>query len=137
MDSVDYQNTFIAIADDCPVGSGEVPKPGSVAGMQHEMLAEHPYEFTSGDVIFDVWADRKGIAAEDRADERAAFYAKNQACLRASPLGKRHGWGVHANPEGKVAIYALGSPEYEALLGGTAPDGTPVTVKKALRTKRA
>ena len=35
--------------------------------------------------------------------------------MRASPLGKTYGWGVHANDESKVAIYGKGSKEYKKL----------------------
>jgi Family of unknown function (DUF6157) len=60
-------------------------------------------------------AEKKQIEPEDLEDAPTMFFSKGQACLRASPLGKTHGWGVRANAESKVAIYAHGSKEYQAL----------------------
>lgn len=113
--STNYFDTFIAVADDCPIDSAEVPAPKNgaptVASLQFDMLADHPYEFTSDDVIFTVYARRNDV--KDTPEARAAFFAKGQACLRASPLTKRYGWGVHSNAEGKIAIVPLGSADYK------------------------
>ena len=46
------------------------------------------------------------------------------------------GWGVHADGNGRLAVYPVGTPEYEALAAGTAPGGTPVTVLSAMRSAR-
>jgi Family of unknown function (DUF6157) len=46
---------------------------------------------------------------------RAVFFSKGQACLRASPLVKQYGWGVHHDAKGRVALIAAESPEYAAL----------------------
>lgn len=139
LESVDYTDTFIALAPDA---SGETSVPQArggkptVASATFEMISEAPYEHTSGDVIFTVWADRQGIAEADRDAERAKYYSVGRPCLRASDLGKRYGWGVHADDKGRLALYAAGSPEYEALEGGTAPDGSAVKVIRAMRTSR-
>lgn len=112
--STNYFNTFIEVADDCPIDTAQVPAPKNgtptVASLQFEMLADHPYEYTSDDVIFTVHARRNNI--EDTPEARTAFFAKGQACLRASPLTKRYGWGVHSNADGRIAIVPLGSAEY-------------------------
>ena len=94
------------------------------------------YRYTSDDVIFTVWADRKGIAEADRPAARIKFFAKGQPCLRSSDLGKRYGWGVHADAESRVAIFALESEEYGRLAEGIAPDGSDVVVKRAMRSSR-
>ena len=52
------------------------------------MLHEHPYEYTSDDVLFAVHATRKGYAEEDLAERRELFFSKGQPCFRASPLTK-------------------------------------------------
>ena len=101
------------------------------------MIAEHPYRYTSDDVIFTVWADRNGISEADRPAARAKFFSKGQPCLRSSDLGKRYGWGVHADGEGRVAIFSLESEEYRRLEAVSAPDGSDVTVKRAMRSSRA
>ncbi len=140
MDSVDYTNTFITVAPDSAADAGSTPPPKenpTVAERTHAMIADAPYVHTSGDVIFTVWADRRGIAEAERPAARAEFFSKGQACLRSSDLGKRYGWGVHSDAEGRVAIYGIDSAEYAAFARGTSPiDGTEVTVRPAMRSKR-
>ena len=110
MESVDYQDTFIAVAPDCAAAAGTVPQPragkATVASATFEMIANNPYAFRSSDVIFTVWADRRDIPAADRRQAWAEFYAKGQPCLRGSDLGKRYGWGIHADDDGRLALYA-------------------------------
>lgn len=103
-------DTFTAVAPDCPVTTAEVPPERatpSVARIQYEMLAGHPYEHTSDDVVFASNGARRGI-------DRDTFFSKGQPCLRASPLVKRYGWGVHHDAEGRVALVPVESAEYEA-----------------------
>lgn len=69
----------------------------------------------SDELLFEVHARRKGVPAPDRAAEREVFFAKAQACLRASPLVKQYGWGLHHDAEGKVAAYGVGRAEYDEL----------------------
>lgn len=135
MHTTNYYNTFIEIADDCPLAQGEVPPvkgdKKSVANQHFDMIVQHPYQFTSDDVIFGTYAERNGIIGNTE-HEKELFFSKGQACLRASPLGKRYGWGIHHNEEGKVAIYAAGTPEYEQMLHNPA-----LKRVKAMRSKKA
>jgi Family of unknown function (DUF6157) len=78
-------------------------------------LLSSPYTFSSDDLLFEVHVQRNGIAAADRERERAAFFAKAQACLRASPLVKQYGWGLHHDKNGKVAAYAMETEAYRTL----------------------
>ena len=81
---------------DSTATAGTTPtKAGSIAQIQHELLTRQPYHYTSDDLLFEVHALRQGIAAKDRKPAREAFFAKPQACLRASPLVKQFGWGLH------------------------------------------
>jgi hypothetical protein len=134
--STNYTGTFIQVADDCPTEAAEMPPVGgkapTVAALQHALISQHPYELTSDDVLFEVHASRQGIPAEERAGAREAFFAKDQACLRSSPLGKRYGWGIHHDTDSRVALVPLGSDEYRVL----AADPT-VKQLKAMRSKRA
>jgi hypothetical protein len=137
--TTNYTDTFIAVAPDCDVAGGiEPPERAtpSVAGMTFRMIAGEPYRFTSDDVIFGVWADRRGIPEAERAAAREVFFSKGQACLRASDLGKRYGWGVHSDAEGRVALVGVETPEYEVFASGRAPVGTPVEVTQAMRSRR-
>ncbi len=141
MSTTNYIDTFIAVAPDCKAGCGtsppERPTP-SVAQMTYRMIHDHPYRYTSDEVIFGVWADRRGIAECERAQAREEFFSKGQACLRASDLGKRYGWGVHHDSEGRVALYGAESAEYEAFAAGAHPgsSGEPVAVTHAMRARR-
>ena len=136
MGTTNYASTFIQIADDCPVDEAEAPpesaKGPTIASLQHALIAAHPYEYTSDDVLFETYAVRNAVPAEERDAARAAFFAKDQACLRASPLGKRWGWGIHSDEEARVALVPLGSDEYEEKAGDES-----LTQLKAMRSKRA
>ena len=135
MHTTNYFDTFIAVAEDTSaVGPVEPPLRAtpSVADLTYRMIAENPYRFTSDDVIFEVWADRRALSADQRAAARAEFFAKGQPCLRSSDLGKRYGWGVLSDAEGRVALVPLGTDEYARLAAGE--DGVKVT--RAMRSKR-
>ncbi len=143
VEPVDYVDTFIAVAEDCPAEAGTAPPPGrgdpSVAARTYQLIAAAPYRLTSGDVLFTVHADRAGIPEAERAAARREFYARSQACLRSSPLGKRYGWGIHADGQGRVALVARESPEYAEFVEGrrTTSSGEPVRVVRAMRNARA
>ncbi|WP_316832839.1 DUF6157 family protein [Pedobacter aquatilis] len=117
--STNYQDTFIKVAEDSPAIKGESPpmkgENKTVASMQFELISAHPYRYTSDDVLFQVYADRNDLLPQDYDEARKIFFSKGQACLRASPLTKRYGWGIHHDKTGKIALYGLESPEYEKL----------------------
>ena len=115
--TTNYINTFIEVADDCPTDHCEIPKPKgnnkTVAEMQFELLVKNPYQFTSDDILFQVFADRNDLATAEHKIARAQFFSKGQPCLRTSPLTKRYGFGVHFDKEGKVAIFGRETEAYE------------------------
>ena len=118
--TTNYTSTFIAVADDCPTTNTEIPPlkldAKTVANLQFEMVSKNPYKFTSDDILFQVFADRNGLAAIEYKAARIQFFSKGQPCFRASSLTKRYGWGVHYNNESKMAIYGVESVEYENFL---------------------
>ncbi|WP_420174766.1 DUF6157 family protein [Luteococcus sp. OSA5] len=136
MSSTNYTNTFIAVAEDCPATTGEIPKVTAkgptIASLQYQLLADHPYELTSDDLLFAVHTRRQAIPQEQWAQARKDFFAKAQACLRSSPLGKRYGWGLHHDAEGRVALVAVGSARYEELVADAH-----LTQTRAMRSRRA
>jgi hypothetical protein len=137
MHTTNYRNTFIEIADDCPTGAAEIPphregKPATIARLHFDLVTDAPYRHTSDDVIFTTHATRAGIPDDDLAAARERFFSKGQACLRASPLAKRYGWGIHHDAEGRVALVPAGSQEYERLAADPH-----VTHLKAMRSRRA
>ena len=136
MHTTNYINTFIAVAEDSPAESAVVPESKgdkkTVAQLQLEAITKAPYTLTSDDVLFGVHAERAGIPATAREAAREEFFSKGQPCFRASPLTKRYGWGLHSNAEGKVALYAVESPEYRALLADES-----LKQLRAMRSKKA
>ena len=136
MGSTNYTNAFIEVAPDCAATTGEVPPEPkaapTVASLQHELVASNPYAYTSDDLIFAVHATHKDVPADQRDAERDAFFAKNQACLRASPLAKRYGWGIHHDAESRIALVPVDSDRYRELAAD--PSLKHLT---AMRSKRA
>jgi len=131
--SVNYTNCFIMVSAGCKAEFGTAPtKAGTVAALQYEMLAASPYRHTSEDVIFGAYEARNLPDTADLGAERAAFFAKPQACLRASPLVKTYGWGLHHDAMGRVALAAVESPVYAAFL---EQDGLDIVA--GMRSKRA
>lgn len=135
MTSTNYFNTLILVAEDCPVLEAEMPpvvgNKMTVAHMQFDMVYGHPYQYNSDEVLYSVWARRKGIAEDEWEEQRAAFFSKGQPCFRASPLTKRYGWGVHSDTEGRIALYAVESEAYQKLENDAAVKKT-----RAMRSKR-
>lgn len=122
--TTNYFDTFIAIADDSLVSHGALPRQKedqqTIAAMQLELIAKKPYALTSDDVLFKVFAKRNHITEEEEKDAREVFFSKGQACFRASPLTKKHGFGIHANHEGKLAVYGVETDEYQKLVHNPA-----------------
>jgi hypothetical protein len=127
--STNYQRTLITVAPDTHATKGMVvtSERPTIASLMYAKLCQRPYEFTSDDVIYAVYAERNGAGALPRE----AFFAKPQACFRASDLCKRLGWGVHANEHGKISIVGMDSSQYLALMADS-------TVRKvaAMRSKK-
>ncbi|UYQ92656.1 DUF6157 family protein [Chitinophaga horti] len=118
--TTNYQNTFITVADDCRATQGEVPPvkgdDKTIANLQFDLLYDHPYKYTSDDIVFHCYAAKNKIPKAEQPAAREQFFSKGQPCLRTSPLSKRYGFGTHHNEEGKVALYAMESPEYAKLM---------------------
>src|SRR3954463_1479595 len=131
-----YRDTFILIAEDCPVRAGVVPTARSEAKtvpvLQYELLTQHPYGLTQDDLLFAVHTRHKAIpeamlATEGEEAIRAAFFAKRHPCLRASALPKRYGCGAHYDAQGRIALYAMESDDYRRLSRGG--EGAPALVR--------
>jgi hypothetical protein len=133
--TTNYADTFIAIADDSPATQGEIPPvkgdTRTVANIQYDMISKHPYKYTSDDVLFLVYAERNDLTKSEFAKAREQFFSKGQPCLRASPLTKRYGWGVHCNKDGKVALVGCETKEYKKLLADKI-----LSIVKAMKSKR-
>ena len=109
-----------------------------MASLQYEMLAAHPHVHTQEDILFQTWLQRQELPKQPSANElarlRAEFFAKPQACLRASPLPKKYGFGIVFDKEGKAALCPMESPEYQPLAAGKVGE---MKLVKAMRSQRA
>lgn len=134
--TTNYINTFIEVAEDCPAAFGEMPPAKgdarSIANIQFQIIGKHPYEFTSDEVLFKVFAERNDLTADEYEQARKELFSKGQACMRSSPLAKRYGWGIHSNAEGKIALFGIESDEYKKLVNDES-----LKIVKAMRSKKA
>jgi hypothetical protein len=133
--TTNYENTFIAIAEDSTAINGIVPPlkgdSKTAANIQYELLSKNPYRFTSDDVLFQVYAERKELTEAEMEEARKEFFSKGQACFRASPLTKRYGWGIHNDQNGRIALYGCGTEAYEKLI-----NDKNIKVVKAMRSSK-
>lgn len=138
---LNYYETFIRVADDCPVSSAVPPPPKrgegkSIPQLEYELLADRPYTLTQEEVLFTVHLLRQGLSPDDpalpRETLRREFFSKSRACLRASMLPKKYGWGLHFDAAGRIALVPMESADYAAFLRGARP----ATVLAAMRNKR-
>jgi uncharacterized protein DUF6157 len=134
--SMNYYDTLIEVADDCPAMEAQVPQATGAkktkAVVEYELLAKHPYKYTEEDIAFETYAVLHDIPKAIWITERKKFLSKGHPHLRVSALAKRYGWGIHNNAKGKIALVAVESPEYKHLLNDRR-----ITKIKAFRSKRA
>ena len=147
-----YRNTFISVAEDCRACTGQAPpartKP-TVAGVQHAMLTARPGHYTQEEVLLasspevrapcatssdvdDPPTSLEHLPPEELQQLMAEYFASPRACLRASPLPKTYGWGLHHDEAGRITAHAVDSPEYARLSSDPS-----LTQLKAMRSRRA
>ncbi|MCU7616460.1 DUF6157 family protein [Chryseobacterium sp. PBS4-4] len=132
--TTNYINTFIEVAEDCPVSISQIPsekKEKTIANLQYEFLIKSPYQYTSDDLIFQCYKIKNEISESEKDSERDKFFSKGQPCLRCSALAKRYGFGFHHNEEGKVALIPIENKEYQYFLMNDS-----IKKVKAMRSKR-
>lgn len=141
--TTNYMNTLITIAPDSTATVGVEPpykaENPSIAWRTWHMISANPYRYTSDDVIFTVYADRNAVDEADRPAARQRFFSKGQPCLRSSDLGKKYGWGIHADADSRIALFGVESSEYAAFVEGVArtESGEPVTTRPTMRSSRS
>lgn len=112
---------FIEIAPDCPTRTALVPEgkgaKRTVASIEYELLSGKPYGYKLEELKFATHVRHKQIPpAEVEAHRKQLwdeYFAKPYACMRASPLTKKYGWGAHYDENGKIAIYPVEGGEYK------------------------
>ena len=133
---MNYNDTLIEVADDCPATEAQVPQTRggkkTKAVVEYELLVKHPYTYTEEDIAFEVYAVLLDIPKGKRPTERKKFLSKGHPHLRVSALAKRYGWGIHNDADGKVALLAVESPEYKRLMND--PRTTKVKAFRSTRT---
>jgi Family of unknown function (DUF6157) len=133
---MNYHDTLIEVADDCPATEAQVPQARggkkTKAVIEYELLVKHPYAYTEEEIAFQVYAVLHDIPKASQPKEREEFLGKGHPHLRVSALAKRYGWGMHNNAEGRIALVAVESPKYKRLLGDPR-----ITKIKAFRSTRA
>lgn len=130
-----YYDTLILIADDCPTRESQVPvskrNKKTLAEIEYALLDEKPGYYTHDELQFEAHMIHKEIPEANREKEKEYFFAKNRACMRASALPKRYGWGIYFDEKGRAELIAVGSERYRLL------ERTDTIQKvKAMRSKR-
>lgn len=133
--TTNYNNTLIEVAEDTKASHGTPPPEKNdkvtIANMQYEIIKNHPYHFTSDDIIFQIYADRNDLTKPEYPHAREQFFSKGQACLRTSPLAKNYGFGIHCDGNGRVALVAMETEKYQTFL-----DDPKIQKVKAMRSAR-
>jgi hypothetical protein len=110
MENVDYTDTFIAVAPDMTATSGgrsgaaAAGTDRGVGDLRTGYAEPVPAPVVRGD-LHRLGGSTKGIPAEERDAAWGDFFAKPRACLRSSDLGKRFGWGLHADALSAASRY--------------------------------
>jgi hypothetical protein len=117
--STNYFNTFIEVSEDTKAERGSQPPSKinkTVAAMQYEYIAHNPYQFSSDEVLFQIFAIRNKITKAAFEEAKVSFFSKGQPCFRTSALTKSYGFGIHYNDKGKMALYGMETKSYQQFL---------------------
>ena len=113
--STNYFDTFIEVAPDTKVSCGTPPpskEKKTVAQLPYELIGNNPYQFSSDDILFQVYADKHDLKESEYKQAREQLFSKGQPCMRTSPLAKTYGYGIHSDSDGKIALYGMETREY-------------------------
>lgn len=135
-------DTFVLVAPDCPAGSATVPSARggrpTIVLVQYELLTAPPYTLTLEALIFSTHVRRLEFSESEAQAQAAAIrrtlFAKPHPRMRASPLPKTYGWGVHHDAEGRIALHGVETDDYRRFAKGSV---VGVAVVAAMRNKRA
>ena len=92
---MNYYDTLVEVADDCPATVAEVPQARggrkTKALVEYELLAENPYTYTEEDIAFGVYGALHDIAKASQPAERKKFLSKGHPHLRVAVHKTCHG----------------------------------------------
>ncbi|PZS27122.1 MAG: hypothetical protein DLM61_17290 [Pseudonocardiales bacterium] len=105
-----------------------------MASTQYAMLAAAPGQWTQEDVLLASSPQVRGLDIDGAELRRLGqeYFSQPRACLRASPLPKSFGWGLHYDADGRITLHAVDSPEYAQLRNDAS-----LTQLRAMRSSRA
>lgn len=135
-----YLDTFITVAPDSVVTESKVPEPReqpTIPQLEYELLSAAPGKYTQQEIQFAVHVRRLGLSPKEVKARRQelwdAFFSKPHACLRASALPKKYGWGIHFDPEGRITLVPIQSSEYRQFAKGTKAGPKVVAAMRSSR----
>ncbi|MDP9430929.1 MAG: DUF6157 family protein [Actinomycetota bacterium] len=105
-----------------------------MAAVQYAMLAADPGRWTQEDVLLASSPGVRGrtdLGEQELEQLRVEYFAQPGACLRASPLPKTLGWGLHIDADGRITLHAVDSDSYARLSRDPG-----LTQLRAMRSKR-
>jgi len=117
-----HHEELIEVAEDCPVDRAEAPpdgNPKTIARIGYEILVDNPYMFTEREFYHELHVVRR-----NRSGLKIDGYN-----IRRSPVVKVHGWGIHRDKNGRLALVAMESQRYKELQSA-------VKTRKAYRTSK-
>lgn len=137
---LDYFDTFIAVATDCKADRATIPVSRNgqptIAMIHYDLLSAEHYGRSQHEVLFETFVARQYPGGTPGDDElailKADFESRHHACLRASPLTKSYGWGIHFDSRGRAALVPRESSDYRRFVEGVAG----VKVVPAMRNTR-
>jgi hypothetical protein len=130
--STNHYDTFIEVSPDSKATCGIRPPlkaNRTIAERQYDLIISHPYEFTSDEIFFRIFAEKNDLLQQEIILAKELFFSKGQPCFRASPLAKTYGFGIHCDGEGRVSIYGVETEEYKKLA-----ENKFITKLKAMRS---
>ena len=126
---------MILISDDSTAKESQVPtsnrKKKTVAEIEYELLHEKPGFYTQEELQFETHVRHKEVQKENREEEKERFFGKSRACMRASALPKRFGWGIYFDSNGKAELVPVESAKYQDL-----QKRENIKLYKAMKSKR-
>lgn len=131
MHTTGYLNKLIAPSEDCAAVAKLTAKVGSVAALQYEMLSD-AYAMTGDELLLAVTGVRRDVPRDEWDALHIELFSKGQPCLRASPLVKTHGWAVHYDAQGRIAMVDPSSQRFAELSTDIG-----ITQLRGMRSKRA
>lgn len=133
--TTNYFDTFIEVSEDTKTAIGTKPTSKgdkkTIAEIQYDFISKHPYQYTSDDILFMVYAEKNDLTKTEYEQAREKFFSKGQPCFRASPLTKNYGFGVHSDNNGKVSLFGMETEDYQDFLADNK-----IKKVKALRSTR-